>query len=170
MHGHDPVVAGDDIDRPANRRATIALWVLPWFHRLEDQVQVVYVLRQVGAGWVLRQALDQAGFETDRRPDRREVVGRPALQVDPQELALADVLVQTRRQPDLAVLAVRVIEADPRSADPLAARRDQWRTASSTATSAAMNAVAYWSTSIDRSTCWLIGGSIAPTWGIRVTV
>ncbi len=131
---------------------------------------MVCVLRQVGAGWIRRQALDKAGFETDCGPDRREVVSRPALEVDPQELAIADVLAQAWNQFDLSVLAVRVIEAYPRSAAPLAARRDQWRTASSTATSAAMNAVAYWSTSMDRSTCWLIGGSIAPTWGIRVTV
>jgi hypothetical protein len=85
-------------------------------------------------------------------------------------LALADPSGETRPELDLAILSIRVIEADPRSAVALAARRDQWTTASRIATRAAMNAVAYWSTSIDRSTCWLTGGSITPTRGIRDTV
>jgi hypothetical protein len=68
-------VAGDDIESSANRRPAVTLGVLRWLHGLEDQVQVVCVLRQVGAGWVLRQAFDQAGFEADCRPDCRKVVG-----------------------------------------------------------------------------------------------
>ena len=170
VHGDDPVVAGHDVECTANRRATVTVGISRWLHRLEDQVQMLRVLRQVGAQWLVRQALDQSGFQVHGGTDRLQVVGRAVVEIDPQQLALADPAGQARPKFDLAILSIRVIEADPRPAVPLDARRDQWTTASSTATRAAMNAVAYWSTSIDRSTCWLICGSIAPTGGIRVTV
>jgi hypothetical protein len=118
------------------------------------------VLGQIGPCGRVRQALDESGFETDRRPDGVEVVSGPTVQVDPQQLALADPFRQPRRELDLAILAVGIVEADPEPAIALARRGDQWMTASRIATRTATNAVAYWSTSIDRSTCWLTGGSI----------
>jgi hypothetical protein len=131
-------------------------------------MEMLRVLRQIGAGRIFREALHQTRFETDRCADRGEVVRRAILEVDPEQLAFADVLAEARRQIDLTVLSVGVIEADARPAVALVGDGDQWTTASRIATSAAMNAVPYWSTSIDRSTCSLVGLSITPPWGITV--
>ena len=126
------------------------------------------VLRQIGARRVFREALDQTGLETDRGGHRRDVVRRAVLEVDPEKLSFADVLVEARRQLDLTVLSIGVVEADPRPAVASVGDGDQWTTARRIATSPAINATAYWSTSIDRSTSSLVDPSITPTWGITV--
>jgi hypothetical protein len=130
-------------------------------------VQVVGVLGQVGAGWVLGEALDQSRFETDGGCRSGEVVCRAALQIDPEELAFTDALAQAGLQLDLAILSICVIEADSRPSLAVG-DRDQWRTARRIATTAATNAVAYCNTSIDRSTGPMAGPSITPPWGITV--
>jgi hypothetical protein len=134
-------------------------------------MEVIRKLRQIRPRGLVRQARNQRGVDPDRGADGLEIAGRPPVQIDPEQLSLADPFGQSRFELDLAVLAIGVIEADMESALARAGRRgDQWRTASSTATTTATNAVAYCSTSIDRSTCWVTGGSIAPGWGIRDTV
>jgi hypothetical protein len=133
-------------------------------------MEVVRVLGEIGPGRYVHQAGHERRIEPDRVADGLETAGRPALQVDPQQLSLADPIRQSRFELDLAVLAIGVIEADLESAVARGGRcGDQWRTASSTATTTATNAVAYCSTSIDRSPCSETGGSIAPDWGIRDT-
>jgi hypothetical protein len=132
-------------------------------------MEVVGVLGKVRTLRLGGEACREPGLETDRGADGLEVSRGTAVEVDPQQLALADPLSQSRLELYLAVKAVGVVEADPKSAG-RAGRGDQWRTASSSATRAATNAVPYWSTSIDRSTCWLAGGSITPAWGIRETL
>ena len=135
-------------------------------------MEMVCVLGEIGPRRFDRQARHERRFEPDGGADGLEVGGRrPPVQVDPEQLSLADPPGQSRFELDLAVLAIGVIQADLESAVARAGRRgDQWKTASSTATTTATNAVAYCSTSIDRSTCWVTGGSIAPGWGIRDTV
>jgi hypothetical protein len=131
-------------------------------------VQVVGILRQVRAGRLIGKPLDEMGFQADRGSRRREVVRRAVLEVDPEKLSFADAVVKAGRQLDLPVLSGGVVEADPRPAVALLGDRDQWTTASRIATSPAMAATAYWSTSIERSTCSPVGLSITPTWGITV--
>ncbi len=96
MDGHDPVVAGHHVERPANRSApsrsgsfggsiasrTRCRWSAYWVRSARS--------------WLVRQALHQAGFQVDGGSDRREVVGRAAVEIDPQQLALADAFGETR--------------------------------------------------------------------------
>ena len=128
------------------------------------------ILREIRSRRLVRQPRDERSIESDRGGHGVEIVRRAPVEVDPEELALADPRRQPRFELDLAVLAIGVVEADLKPALARAGRGDQWRTASRMATTTATNAVAYWSTSIDRSTCWLAGGSITPAWGICDTV
>jgi len=134
-------------------------------------MEVVGVLGQIGPRRFIRESSHERRLQPDSGADGLEVAGRPPVQVDPQQLSVPDPIGQSRFELDLAVLAIGVIQADLESAVARGGRRgDQWRTASSTATTTATNAVAYCNTSIDRSTCSVTGGSIAPDWGIRDTV
>jgi hypothetical protein len=132
-------------------------------------VDVVGELRQIGPLRLVRQARDQRSIESDRGGHGVEIVCRAPVEVDPQELPVTDRVGKSGFQLDLAVLAVGVIEASLDPAVACAECGDQWRTASRMATRTATNAVAYWRTSIDRSTSWT-GGSITPAWGIWDTV
>jgi hypothetical protein len=66
------------------------LGILGRLHRLEGQVKVIGVLGQVGTERLSGEARDQAGFQVHGGSDRREVVGRSVVEIDPQQLALAD--------------------------------------------------------------------------------
>ena len=125
-------------------------------------MEVVRVLREIRSLGLDRKAFCESWLETHRGPNGFEVAGGSPVQVDPQQLALADPARHPRREFDLAVMPIGVIEAGARSAAARAGGGDQWMTARRTATRAATNAVAYWSTSIDRSTCSPTGGSITP--------
>jgi len=83
MHGDDPTVARHHVERPANQSATVPFGIFRRLHRLEDQVQMVHVLGQVGAQWLVRQALDQAGFQVNGGSDRLEIVDRATVEIDP---------------------------------------------------------------------------------------
>jgi hypothetical protein len=133
-------------------------------------MDVIRVLGEVRPLRLLRQARHQRWLKTHRDGDGRQVAVRPPIEVDPQQLALTDPLGQSRLEFDLAILAVGIVEADLEPAVALAGYGAQWRTASKTTTRTATNAVAYCSTSIDRSTCSPTGGSITPARGIRDSV
>jgi hypothetical protein len=128
------------------------------------------MLREIGSCRLFRQARDKRSIDSDRGGHDVEIVRRAPIEVDPQELAVTDPGSESGFQLDLTVLAIGVVEADLDAAVARAERRDQWRTARITATRTATAAVAYWSTSIERSTCWMAGGSIIPAWGICDTV
>jgi hypothetical protein len=90
---------------------------------------------------------DQGWFELDGAGDRPQVLVVPPVEVDPEELAIADLPRQPVLDRDLAIPTVRVVEPDAQSdGRPVA---DAQRTAaSSTATAMASTAVPYWKTSM----------------------
>ena len=75
-------------------------------------MEMVRVERQIRAFRLGSEAPDERSPETDRGTDRFEILGGPPLQIDPEQTALAEIVQQARRQLDVAVLAVSVVEAD----------------------------------------------------------
>lgn len=129
------------------------------------------ILGEIGPFRACLQPRDKRSLDPDGVRDRLESRRRPAIDVDPEELAIAEPLGHVGAQVDLAVLPIGVVQPDGVWRDPLVAgragRRDQWIAARRTATTMASKAVAYWRMSMERSTRSPVGGSIALGCGIR---
>jgi hypothetical protein len=151
VNGHDPVAPGDDVDRAAGQRrlTTIGLPARR-IERLEDQVDVVGMLRQVGPIRGGSQACQHPPLQPDCGSDRLERPGVTLVKVDPEQLPRAEPSRHPRRERDLAVAAVGVVQ--PGLGTRTAAGRGAQRTdARRTATTIARNAVPYWRTAMARS-------------------
>jgi hypothetical protein len=113
----------------------------------------------------------EARLHADRRDHPVEVLALPSVDVDPQQLTVADPDGRAVAELQLAVSAVGIVEADMQAARlgvrPTARMRVQWRIASRTTTASAKPAVAYWRTSIARSERLPAEGSTTLSWETR---
>ena len=83
----------------------------------QGEVEVIRILRQVGPSPRRGQARREGRLQRERRGCRFELVavGR-AIDVDPEQVALAEPFRQALGEVDVAVVAVRVVQARPRAA------------------------------------------------------
>jgi hypothetical protein len=109
---------------------------------------MVGVLGEIRATPLLGQSLDEVAIDADSARDRLQIVGVSPEEIDPQELALVQAGRQARRQLDLPVVAVRVVET---SVDPGFGFFAQRTTARRVTTTIARIAVPYWRTFMARS-------------------
>jgi hypothetical protein len=140
-------------------------------HRDEGQMEVVGISGQVRAAGTVRHASHESRLHADRGDHPLQVLALPSVDVDPEQLAIADLDGPVVGQLQLAVSAVGVVEADVQAtgprARPTAGMRVQWRIASRTTTARARPAVAYWKTSIARSERRPTKGSTTLSWETR---
>jgi hypothetical protein len=133
---------------------------------VEHKVDLVWIERQIrplrGSG----EACQERVIELHCFRDGDEVEGRSLVQIDPQQLVLAQSAGESLVEFDLSILAARVVEPSARP-DGRAGRGDQRNDARRTAPTMARAAMPYWRTSMDRSVRVRRGVSTVPTRRVR---
>jgi len=109
MDGDHPTVTGHDVERPTTEISVVAVHSGRWFQRLEHQMDVVWMLREIGSRRLGRQTRDERSIDPDGGGHGVEIVRAAPIEVDPQELAVADRSCETGFQLNLAVLAIGVV-------------------------------------------------------------
>ena len=125
---------------------------------------------QVGPVWRVGEPGDKVRLEPDDVGDPVEVGALAAIEVDPQELAIAEPFGTRLVEVDLAIAAVRVVQAAARACRRRPGsdgRQAQRRTARMATTTRARPAVAYWRTDIARSSRAPAPGSAIRRWPTR---
>ena len=157
VDGEDPIPTGHEIDGAPDRGLRVHRGRIGRLHRDEGEVDVFGIGGQIGPARRAGEVLDHRGLQPEGFADRGEVLVVSTVEIDPPELAVAEVGDQVLVELDLAILAIGVIEPDARPArgpidgiQRIAARR--------TAKTMARAAVPYWRTSMAWSGCALAGG------------
>ena len=161
MDSHDPVASRHDVDEVPGGLGggRGGAPVGPCLHRLEDEVDVFRELRQVDEHRSSRQAFALCRVQANGGRHVGEHSPVAAGEIDPQQLSFPKLPGHPRLEIDFPIASVRVVESNARAGAGVAGCGRQRSTASRAATTIAKNAVAYCSTSIERSVGSLAGSS-----------
>jgi hypothetical protein len=91
MHRHDPASARHEVKCLRDELCAVR-GRLFGLERLEDEMEMVCVQRQIRPFGLRSEASDERLSEPDRGADRLEILGGPPLQVDPEEAPLPEIV------------------------------------------------------------------------------